>query len=139
GLLAEEDELHGKAQQLYLYVRADSVRKAALRKGDTEAALGAIVRRIEQSGLRQFNKSLLQRRFAFKLQLWRIAPNHAQNFLGIFGGSKFGLRIGNIAPLGSAKQDDTSPRLAKIRSHGLVHVFEYPDNADDGGRIDLFA
>ena len=115
------------------------MRKAALRKGESEAALGAIVRRIEQSGLCHFDQSLLKRRLFLDIQLRRITPNCTQNFLGIFRGSKFGFRIGNIAWLGSAKQDDTSPRLAKIGSHGLVHVFEYSDNADDRSGIDAFA
>ena len=76
--------------------RVDAVENAA-RHG--HAAFRAIVRRIEQSLLDQFNHRFLQGRLFLKLKLGRVSPQRAQQFLGVFRGAELALCIGNIARL----------------------------------------
>src|SRR5581483_9632338 len=79
-----------------------------------------------QARLNDLHQTLLKSSLSLQVQLGRIPPERAQDFLGVLGGAEFRLGIRDIARAGGTQKHHTTPHVDVSHLPGLEHVVQYP-------------
>src|SRR5260370_42485046 len=86
----------------------------------------------------QLAQTLLQRGFVPEIELRWGAPNLTQDFFGVLGRAEPNFCARGIPWFAPTEEQNLVLRLAEVEGHGIVHVFQSADHAQNRSWVDAF-